>query len=135
MLRFSISILIALQNRQGFQDHDSEYLHRRIIHESALRLIPYITSLPGLLFALFFAMFTTGAFIVPAIGYATLIFSTRQTGLIAELGAGSFSAGTAVVLPICGRMFDQHAYAKRFFSSRRCRLPAICSGVGLIASH
>ncbi len=77
-------------------------------------LIPYITSLPALLFALFFAMFTTGAFIVPAIGYATLIFSTRQTGLIAELGAGSFSAGTAVVLPICGRMFDQHAYANAF---------------------
>ncbi|MBY0507251.1 MAG: MFS transporter [Bryobacteraceae bacterium] len=77
-------------------------------------LLPYITSLPLLLFALFFAMFTTGAFIVPAIGYATLIFSTRQTGLIAGLGAGSFSAVTAIVLPICGRLFDRQDYANAF---------------------
>ncbi len=77
-------------------------------------LVPQVTSLPLLLFALFFAMFTTGAFIVPAIGYATLIFSTRQTGLIAGLGAGSFSAVTAVVMPLCGRMFDQKDYANAF---------------------
>ncbi len=77
-------------------------------------LVPQITSLPLLLFALFFAMFTTGAFIVPALGYATLIFSTRQTGLIAGLGAGSFSAVTAVVMPICGRMFDRHEYGQAF---------------------
>ena len=77
-------------------------------------LATQITSLPLLLFALFFAMFTTGAFIVPAIGYATLIFSTRQTGLIAGLGAGSFSAVTAVVMPICGRMFDRQDYTSAF---------------------
>ena len=77
-------------------------------------LVPQITSLPLVLFALFFAMFTTGAFIVPAIGYATLMFSTRQTGLIAGLGAGSFSAVTAVVMPICGRMFDRQDYASAF---------------------
>lgn len=77
--------------------------------------VPQVTSLPLLLFALFFAMFTTGAFIVPAIGYATLIFTTRQTGLIAGLGAGSFSAVTAVVMPICGRMFDRQDYAGAFF--------------------
>ncbi len=76
--------------------------------------VPQVTSLPFLLFALFFAMFTTGAFIVPAIGYATLIFSTRQTGLIAGLGAGSFSAVTAVVMPICGRMFDRQEYGSAF---------------------
>jgi len=77
-------------------------------------LVPRITSLPLLLFALFFAMFTTGAFIVPAIGYATLIFSTRQTGLIAGLGAGSFSAVTAIVMPICGRLFDRQQYSEAF---------------------
>ena len=77
-------------------------------------LVPQITSLPLLLFALFFAMFTTGAFIVPAIGYATLMFSTRQTGLIAGLGAGSFSAVTAVVMPICGRFFDRQEYGSAF---------------------
>lgn len=77
-------------------------------------LVPQITSLPLLLFALFFAMFTTGAFIVPAVSYATLIFTTRQTGLIAGLGAGSFSAVTAVVMPICGRFFDRQDYASAF---------------------
>ncbi len=77
-------------------------------------LVTHVTYLPLLLFALFFAMFTTGAFIVPAIGYATLVFSTRQTGLIAGLGAGSFSAVTAVVMPLCGRLFDQKDYASAF---------------------
>jgi ACS family hexuronate transporter-like MFS transporter len=68
-----------------------------------------------LLIGLYFVtMFATGAFIIPAIGYATHVFGSRQSGYIAGLGAGSFSAVHAILMPWIGRMFDQQAYVPAF---------------------
>jgi ACS family hexuronate transporter-like MFS transporter len=74
-----------------------------------------VRSLPLLMALLFFAMFVTGAYIVGGISYATSVFGSRQAGLIAGLGAGSFSAFTAIVMPVFGRMLDRGLLAETFW--------------------
>jgi MFS transporter, ACS family, hexuronate transporter len=78
-----------------------------------LAALPLVTSLPWFMLGLFAAMFTVGAFIVGGIAYATSAFGNGRAGLIAGLGAGSFSALTAITAPIFGGFFDagKHAYA------------------------
>jgi hypothetical protein len=43
------------------------------------------------------------------------VFGSRQAGLIAGLGAGSFSAFTAIVMPVFGRMLDRGLLAETFW--------------------
>lgn len=76
---------------------------------------PGMTSLPLFMAELFLAMFVTGSFIVGGIAYATSAFGNGRAGLIAGLGAGSFSALTAITAPIFGTFFDQHQYAMSFW--------------------
>ena len=80
-----------------------------------LALAPSITSLPLFMAELFLAMFVTGSFIVGGIAYATHAFGNSRAGLIAGLGAGSFSALTALTAPIFGSFFDQQNYAWAFW--------------------
>ena len=69
----------------------------------------------GLLVAqLFFAMFAAAGFLILPIAYATHVYSSAYSGLIAGLGAGSWSAAVAVVMPIFGRLFDQHRSGTAF---------------------
>jgi len=63
---------------------------------------------------LFFAMFITSGFIIGAVAYVTSYYSTAHSGLIAGLGAGSWSAVVAVVMPGVGRLFDLHNYPAAF---------------------
>jgi ACS family hexuronate transporter-like MFS transporter len=74
-----------------------------------------ITSLPWFMAELFLAMFVTGSFIVGGIAYATSVFGNGRAGLIAGLGAGSFSALTAITAPIFGGYFDQKNYELAFW--------------------
>lgn len=67
------------------------------------------------LFLLFLEMFVTGAFIVGGIAYATGVFGNRRSGLIAGLGAGSFSAVTALTAPLFGAMFDAERFRDSFY--------------------
>lgn len=67
------------------------------------------------LFLLFLAMFVTGAFIVGGIAYATGVFGNRRSGLIAGLGAGSFSALTALTAPLFGAFFDAGLFPQSFY--------------------
>ncbi|MDX2180806.1 MAG: MFS transporter [Bryobacteraceae bacterium] len=73
-----------------------------------------IHSLPPLMAELFLAMFVTSGFIIPSVHYATRIFSTAQTSLLAGLGAGSFSALTALLSPWFGSLFDAGRHATAF---------------------
>lgn len=76
---------------------------------------PGITNLPLFMAELFLAMFMTGSFIVGSIAYATNAFGNGRAGLIAGLGAGSFSALTALTAPVFGGFFDQQNYAWAFW--------------------
>ncbi|MFN8687751.1 MAG: MFS transporter [Acidobacteriota bacterium] len=79
-----------------------------------LGLAPGIGDVRLFLVELFLAMFTTGSFIVGGIAYATSAFGTGRAGLIAGLGAGSFSALTAMLAPVFGGMMDDRTYGVAF---------------------
>jgi len=93
--------------------------HRRLMTTLCVLSLPLaltgrIASYPLLLAELFFAMFIAGGFVILAISYATSAYSARHSGLIAGLGAGSWSAMVAVVMPFFGRLFDQQRYDAAF---------------------
>jgi ACS family hexuronate transporter-like MFS transporter len=80
-----------------------------------------------ILFQLFFAMFIAAGFVIPPVSYATRAFSRRNAGLIAGLGAGSWGAFVALVMPRIGRLFDEKDYATAFLFTALC--PVIGYGV------
>jgi ACS family hexuronate transporter-like MFS transporter len=79
-----------------------------------LALIPYVASLPLVMFVLFFSMFIAAGFVILSIAYATDVFPSEDSGLIAGLGAGSWSAAVALIMPVFGRLFDQQRYELAF---------------------
>ncbi|MDB4971303.1 MAG: major facilitator superfamily 1 [Myxococcales bacterium] len=81
---------------------------------STLALTPSLTPLPMVMAELFLAMFVAAGFVIVAIAYATWAFSTRQSGFIAGVGAGSWSAVVALTMPLFGRLFDAHDYRQAF---------------------
>ena len=84
---------------------------------AASTLLSATPSLPRVslvMVGLFFAMFVAAGFVIVGIAYATHVFSTRQSGFIAGIGAGSWSALVAATMPLFGRLFDARAYAPAF---------------------
>jgi ACS family hexuronate transporter-like MFS transporter len=81
---------------------------------TSLALVPSFTRLTVVMGTLFFAMFLAAGFVIVAISYATRAFSVRQSGLIAGIGAGSWSAVVALTMPVFGRLFDAHDYVTAF---------------------
>jgi ACS family hexuronate transporter-like MFS transporter len=79
-----------------------------------LALVPRAGSFEMTLGMLFFAMFITSGFIIGAVAYVTSYYSTGHSGLIAGLGAGSWSAVVALVMPGVGRLFDLHMHQAAF---------------------
>jgi ACS family hexuronate transporter-like MFS transporter len=79
-----------------------------------LALTPSLPSLPLVMTELVLAMFVAGGFVIVGIAYATHAFSARQSGFIAGIGAGSWSALVALVMPLFGHWFDAHVYARAF---------------------
>ncbi len=79
-----------------------------------LAFAPRLTWLPALMFELFFAMFVASGFVILSIADANAVFSADHSGLIAGLGAGSWSAAVALVMPVFGRLFDQQRYDTAF---------------------
>jgi ACS family hexuronate transporter-like MFS transporter len=75
-----------------------------------LALVPRISSLSLTMAMLFFAMFVSAGFIMGSVAYATSQYSARYSGLIAGLGAGSWSAVVALAMPGIGRLFDLSRY-------------------------
>ncbi len=79
-----------------------------------LAAIPHIDSFAAVMAILFFAMFISSGFIIAPVAYATSAFSARHSGLIAGVGAGSWSAVVAVAMPGMGKLFDLQLYNAAF---------------------
>jgi len=76
--------------------------------------VPWINHIGAVMFLLFLAMFVASGFVVLSVAYATHIYSHEHAGLLAGVGAGSWSALVAVIMPFFGRLFDQHRYSPAF---------------------
>lgn len=63
---------------------------------------------------MFYAMFVAGGWIILSVAYATNTFSSNHAGFLAGLGAGSWSAVVALVMPYFGRLFDAKDYDSAF---------------------
>lgn len=63
---------------------------------------------------MFWAMFVASGFVVVSLRTSALAYPKEQTGLVAGIGAGSWSALVAMVLPSLGHMFDVQHYANAF---------------------
>jgi ACS family hexuronate transporter-like MFS transporter len=79
-----------------------------------LAAVPYAASVPFAMTLMFFAMFIAAGFIISTLSYATSTFGLRDSAFLAGLGAGSWSALVAVIMPIAGRLFDQKNYELAF---------------------
>ena len=79
-----------------------------------LALTPAIAAPVPFMLALLFAMFIAAGFVILSIAYAGEVFTTESSGLIAGLGAGSWSAAVALFMPVAGRLFDGGRYDTAF---------------------
>ena len=105
---------------------------RRLLIALAVMSVPLaattlIPSYIGTMLNLFFSMFVAAGYIIAAMAYATGIYSSRYSGLIAGLGAGSWSAVVAVLMPAFGELFDMHRYSAAF--ALAATFPAIATTV------
>lgn len=82
-----------------------------------LAATPAIAAPVPFMLALLFAMFVAAGFVILSIAYANEVFSADSSGLIAGLGAGSWSAAVAVFMPFAGRLFDARMYDTAFLVS------------------
>jgi MFS transporter, ACS family, hexuronate transporter len=79
-----------------------------------LAAVPWMSSTALVLLEMFIATFVIVGFVVPAIAYATHVYSPSCSGLIAGIGAGSYGAIVAVTMPLFGRLFDIRRYDLAF---------------------
>jgi ACS family hexuronate transporter-like MFS transporter len=79
-----------------------------------LLLVPSLGRFELVLAQLCAAMFVAAGFVIASLAYATRAFGIGHAGYIAGLGAGSWSALVALVMPLIGRWLDAHAYAHAF---------------------
>lgn len=91
-----------------------------------LALAPSAGSFPQVLALLSLAMYVCGGHIITAVGYATRVFGSGPAGVIAGLGAGSWSAVVALTMPVFGHLLDQRRYHAAF------GLAAAISATGLL---
>ncbi|HSS98809.1 MAG TPA: MFS transporter [Terriglobales bacterium] len=80
-----------------------------------LGLVPFTRSITLTMVAFFFAMFIASGFVILALRYGMSVYSADHVALVAGIGAGSWSAIVALVMPVIGRMFDRGAYAQTFY--------------------
>jgi ACS family hexuronate transporter-like MFS transporter len=96
-----------------------EGLRRMLVWCAVLNLVFAATPLvPGtvpVLVLMFLAMFAASGFLVLSVVYANSVYTADHAGMIAGVGAGSWSAAVAVVMPLFGRLFDTHSYAAAFW--------------------
>jgi ACS family hexuronate transporter-like MFS transporter len=85
-----------------------------VVLNLAFFAVPLTASTALVLFLMWLAMFVAAGFIVLSIAYASSVYTADHAGLIAGLGAGSWSAIVALVMPYFGWLFDLHAYPTAF---------------------
>jgi ACS family hexuronate transporter-like MFS transporter len=108
-----------LMDRTGARTGATTNAFRRLFLAMMLLSLPLALasrtgSVAVLMFQMFFAMFIAAGFIVVSVAYATYVFSPESSGFLAGLGAGSWSAVVALVMPRFGRLFDQRDYNTAF---------------------
>jgi hypothetical protein len=59
-------------------------------------------------------MFAAAGFVVVALRTGALSYGLDQRSMAAGVASGSFSAAVALVMPICGHLFDAHLYSRAF---------------------
>jgi MFS transporter, ACS family, hexuronate transporter len=92
---------------------------KSLLFVSLLLSLPlaWIHSIPdsrSVLAVMFLTMFGQAGFVVLSVAYAVRAFPPENAGLIAGIGAGSWGAMVAVMMPWFGRMFDHADYAGSF---------------------
>lgn len=76
-----------------------------------------IHSFGWLLVLLFWAMFIAGGNVIVSLSYAARVIAPGHAGLLAGLGAGTWSAAVALAMPLFGRMMDQRAWDAAFVTA------------------
>jgi ACS family hexuronate transporter-like MFS transporter len=76
--------------------------------------LPEFTNSAVVLGLMFWSMFIASGFVVVSLRTSAMVYPKEQTGLVAGIGAGSWSALVAMVLPSLGHMFDMKHYANVF---------------------
>jgi ACS family hexuronate transporter-like MFS transporter len=79
-----------------------------------LGAITLTRSLPLTMAMFFFSMFMGAGFVILALRYGTRVYSGSHTALVAGIGAGSWSALVAVLMPVLGRLFDRGEFGVAF---------------------
>jgi ACS family hexuronate transporter-like MFS transporter len=79
-----------------------------------LAVIPRLPGLALPVVAFFLATLAAGSFIILALAYATRELGVGRAGLLAGLGAGTWSALVAVAMPAFGRLFDRGQLGRAF---------------------
>jgi ACS family hexuronate transporter-like MFS transporter len=79
-----------------------------------LAAVTWITSPTLVMIVFFWSMFVAAGFIVVALRAASRAYPAEQSSMVAGLGAGTWSALVAVLLPLLGRWFDQQRYTETF---------------------
>jgi ACS family hexuronate transporter-like MFS transporter len=64
---------------------------------------------------MFWAMFAAAGFVVVSLRSSALAYPREQTALVAGIGAGSWSALVAIILPVLGGLFDAGRYDVAFY--------------------
>jgi ACS family hexuronate transporter-like MFS transporter len=90
-----------------------------------LALIPFIKSLAFTMVMMFLSMFITAGFIIAGVAHATALYSTRYSGLIAGIGAGTWSAFVAIASPGVGWLFDRRLYETAFVITSLLPIPGM----------
>jgi ACS family hexuronate transporter-like MFS transporter len=79
-----------------------------------LAVVPLLPGLALPMVAFFLATLAAGSFIILAIAYGTRELGVESAGLLAGLGAGTWSLLVAVAMPVFGRLFDHRQFGKAF---------------------
>lgn len=95
--------------------------------------IPYLHTVEPVLALLFLAMFAASGFIVLPVTHANTVYTGVHAGVIAGIGAGSWSAVVAVMMPYFGRLFDLHKYSEAFWIA--AAFPIAGASVWLVLSQ
>jgi ACS family hexuronate transporter-like MFS transporter len=111
-----------LMDRTGARTGAATLAFRRLFFAMMLLSLPLAVasrtgSVAVLMFQMFFAMFAAAGFVIVSVAYATYVFSAESSGFLAGLGAGSWSAVVALVMPRFGRLFDQRDYDTAFLTA------------------
>lgn len=79
-----------------------------------LALVPFTNSVALAMTEFFFAMFIGAGFLLMGLRYGMGVYDSDHVALVAGIGAGSWSALVALVMPVIGRLFDTGFYARAF---------------------